>query len=144
MVCEALKINRMTEIFRRVHHDKLDRADIAALAPQVVSIAAAGDSVARRIVGENVDGLVEMVGTVATRLKLEAPELTLTGGLITNAMEVQEMFFEKLRSVLPGCVIARDGFAPVLGAVLLAYERLVQGPPPVDFIQGASIAGLLS
>jgi N-acetylglucosamine kinase-like BadF-type ATPase len=135
MVLEALGINTMAEIYRRVNDDKLDRADIAAFATRVVAIAGDGDGVAKRILSENADGLVEMVETVARRLQLPQPELVLTGGLITQAIEFRKIFLERLEHALPGFKLAQNGFPPVLGAVVLAREQLDPRPVPVEFIQ---------
>src|SRR5215831_3057241 len=49
LVREALSLNDMKEIFRKVHYDGVPRADVAALAPQVVAHAEAGDKVAREV-----------------------------------------------------------------------------------------------
>lgn len=135
LVRARLGLRDLTEIYRKVHHDGVSRAEAAALAPQVVALAAAGDAVAREILAQNAGGLVEMVVTVAARLRLTEPELALTGGLLTNAAEFRRLFLERLAPALPGFRLAASGLAPVLGAVLLAFESAAHAKPPAAFIQ---------
>ena len=49
IVQEFLGTREMAEIFRRVHSDQCDRAEIASLAPQVVETAGNGDRVAQSV-----------------------------------------------------------------------------------------------
>jgi N-acetylglucosamine kinase-like BadF-type ATPase len=131
VVRERLGLTDLREIFRRVHHDGLTRAEVAALAPEVVRLAGAGDAVAARLVEQGAQGLVEMVATVARRLAMTAPELALTGGLIERADGYRRAFLERLERELPGTRLAADGLPPVLGAVLLA-ARLGSGAAPKE------------
>jgi|ERR1044071_6633800 N-acetylglucosamine kinase-like BadF-type ATPase len=135
VVREALGIREIADIFRRVHSEKFDRADVASLAPLVVETAARSDQVARRILTENADALVEMVLTVARELELPKPELALTGGLITGAKEFRRVFLERLEAALPGFRVAEGGFPPALGAVLLACELATGEKAPVKFLE---------
>jgi len=134
IVCEALGLRELKEIYRKVHAGGVSRADIASLAPRVLAQADAGDRVAQDLEREAVEGLVEMVVTVAKRLGLAQPELALTGGLITNAHRFRQSFLDRLSRVLPGFTLASDGLAPVFGAVLLAFETGLGHPPPPSFI----------
>jgi N-acetylglucosamine kinase-like BadF-type ATPase len=131
MVREALGLSNLQEIFRKMHHEGVPRGDVAALAPRVVTHAEAGDRVARAILNTGVEGLVEMVVTVARRLRLSCPELALTGGLITHAASFRELFYERLAQEIPDYTRAGRAFAPVFGAVMLALEH-AQGTPPTD------------
>jgi len=135
LVRKALGLRHFSEIFRKVHHDGFSRAEVAALAPRVVAAAEAGDAVARQLLGESVGAQVEMVVTVANRLGLARPELALTGGLITNASLVRERFLDQLAATLPGFTLARGGFAPVFGAVMLACELATGTPPSAPFLE---------
>lgn len=131
----ALNLRDLKEIYRKVHHVGVPRGAVAALAPSVVKLAEAGDAVAQEILRQGADGLVEMVGTVAGRLRLAAPELALTGGLIDNAASFRKLFLERLALALSEVRLVSDGLAPVFGAVLLAVQADTGAPPSGHFLE---------
>jgi len=131
----ALGLRDLNEIYRKVHHDGVPRADLAALAPKIVALASAGDTVARQILSKGAKDLVEMVATVADRLSLASSELALTGGLITHAREYRRLFLDQLAMILPAIRLAESGLEPVFGAVLLAYKHSHGRTPSLSFIQ---------
>ena len=135
LVGDTLALGDMKEIFSRVHHVRIARAELAAMAPRVVALAEAGDAVAREIIDEEAGGLVEMVITVARKLKIESPDLALTGGLITQALFFRRTFLECLKRQLPDFQLVEGGLAPVFGAVLLAVEHGTGHPPAAEFLQ---------
>jgi N-acetylglucosamine kinase-like BadF-type ATPase len=135
MVVKSLGLSELKEIFRKLHHEGLPRSAIAALAPQVVAHAEAGDEVARGILESGADGLTTMVVTVARKLELERPELALTGGLVTRSAPFRRPFLERLGKSLPGFTLAKDGLPPVLGAVMLACEDATGSPPTAEFLR---------
>lgn len=128
MVCEKLGLSDLKQIYRKLHHEGVSRAEVAALAPQIVALADAGDEVARSILIEGVAGLVEMVGTVSRQLKLNAPEIALTGGLMTNAASFRREFLDRLAVEVKDFTLAGGGVIPVLGAVILALEVATGAP----------------
>ena len=134
VVRAAFALRDMKEIFRKVHHEGVSRAQVASLAREVVAAAEAGDSVARLLVRDNVNGLVEMVITVARKLHLTEPELALTGGLISNADSFRREFLEQLSAKFPRVTLARDGLAPAFGAVLLAFQSACKKAPSTEFL----------
>jgi len=134
-VRDALGLNDLKEIFRKVHYDGVSRAQVAALAPRIVALAEAGDIVAGRILQAQVEGLVEMVVTVAHRLGIKSPELALTGGLLMNAAGFRQIFLNHLTRKFAKFHLAEDGLAPVYGAVLLAFEQSVGVEPSAQFLQ---------
>mgnify|MGYP001555469658 CR=1 FL=1 len=135
MVCEKLGLQDLKQIYRKLHHDGISRAEVAALASQVVARAETGDEVARDIVFEGVEALAEMVKAVARQLKLPSPEVALTGGLLTNAALFWQELLKQLADEVPGFTIAGGGVIPVLGAVILAYENSAQVFPDEIFLQ---------
>jgi glucosamine kinase len=135
LVIEALGLSELKEIFRKLHHEGVARSAVAALAPRVVAHAEAGDEVARGILGAGAEGLVTMAVTVARRLGLDRVELSLTGGLITHSACFRRMFLDRLGVSLSGFTLAEDGLAPVLGAVMLAYEHATGSPPADPFLR---------
>jgi len=135
LVCTALCLGDMKEIFRKIHHEGVPRSVIAALAPRVVAQAEAGDTVAQKILRQNAEGLVEMVVTVARKLAMDEPRLALTGGLVTNAPTFRQMFLDVLVSQLPGVSLAESGLQPVFGAVLLANAQALGSRPSPAFLE---------
>jgi N-acetylglucosamine kinase-like BadF-type ATPase len=141
LVCKELGLRDLREIFRKIHHDGVSRAAVAAIAPGVALLAENGDAVAQQILSDGACGLTEMVVTVAHRLDMDAPALALTGGLITNATEFRKLFLESLTRVLPRFTLAEGGLAPVFGAVLLAFERSTGAAPSETFLQTLQRSG---
>jgi N-acetylglucosamine kinase-like BadF-type ATPase len=135
MVCEQLGLRDLNQIYRKLHHEGVSRAHVAALAPQVVALAEAGDEVARSIIIEGVEGLAEMVGTVARQLKLNAPEIALTGGLITSAASFRRECLDRLAKEVTDFTLASGGVIPVLGAVILALEVATKAPAENQCLQ---------
>jgi N-acetylglucosamine kinase-like BadF-type ATPase len=135
LVCEVLSLQDLKDIFRKLHYTGVSRAEVAALAPRVVALAEQGDVVAREILVKEADGFVEMVVTVARQLQMTSPDLALTGGLITNASLFRRIFLNALASKLPGFQLVEHGMAPVLGAVLLAFEHSTGKVPSKSFRQ---------
>jgi N-acetylglucosamine kinase-like BadF-type ATPase len=135
LVKQALGLSDLKEIFRKLHHEGVSRAEVAALAPRVVSQAESGDRVARQILEEGVAGLVEMVVTVARRLHLSRPELALTGGLIIHAATFRDLFHERLVREIHDYTLAGQPFAPVFGAVMLAMEQATGTAPTDPFLE---------
>jgi N-acetylglucosamine kinase-like BadF-type ATPase len=135
VVLETLALRDLKEIYRKLHHNGTSRAETAAMAPRIVALAGAGDTVAAEILDQGADGLVEMVLTVASRFGLERPELALSGGLITNAASYRQRFLDRLAASLPNFTLVHEGFAPVLGAVMLACQNATGHPPTPYFLE---------
>jgi len=135
LVCKFLNLSDLKELFRKIHYEGVLRSTIAAIAPQVVGQAEAGDTVAKEILQTNALGLVEMVVTVARKLELDAPMLALTGGLIDNAPAFRQLFLGELIRQHPGLRQAENGLKPVFGAVLLACAQITGPNMPSSFIE---------
>jgi N-acetylglucosamine kinase-like BadF-type ATPase len=135
VVLKALALRDLKEIYFKLHHEGIPRAETAALAQPIVALAENGDTVAIQILEQGATGLVEMVLAVAGRLGLERPELALSGGLINNAARYRHRFLARLAERLPGFTLAREGLAPVFGAVMLACQMATGQPPSPPFIE---------
>lgn len=135
IVAQELGLREIQDMYRRVHEQKLERAEIAGFAPAVMAVAFTGDAVARQILEQQADGLVEMVVTVGRHLQLERPQLALTGGLITSAEDFRNLFLQRLARPLPGFRLVRDGLPPVLGSILLAAELGSGTRPSLKFVE---------
>ncbi|MEP7219881.1 MAG: BadF/BadG/BcrA/BcrD ATPase family protein [Bacteroidota bacterium] len=118
----ALGLEHIDDLSRRVGHDGLSRADIAALAPLVLEAAGDGDNAASDILERGADELAIMVHAVATRLGMdEMVRVALIGGLFSNRIYA-EMVAVAIARRLPEAIAAPPMLPPVLGAALLAME----------------------
>ncbi len=125
-VLKALHLEDMQDIMRRLYHEGLSRAEIAAMAPLVLEAARAGDAVAREIIERGVDELALMVETVARKLSFwPGPvQVTITGGLAQAGPVYLNPLHAAIRRRVPAADIVDPILPPVLGAALLALETL--------------------
>ncbi|MFM8270877.1 MAG: N-acetylglucosamine kinase [Gemmata sp.] len=112
------------EFIPAVYRGKWDKAAVAALAPVVLSLAAAGDPTATAIVAREAHDLARTAaGAVdAGGLSPAGIAVALTGGLVVESEAYRERFLSELRAcgVTPGSVGLVDD--PVVGAVVLARK----------------------
>ena len=101
-----------------------DKSRIAALSRLVEQAAARDDRVALEIICANAVQMTRLVGAVAKRLNLEAPEVAMLGGLLENDTMLRAQFLAEMAEQHPQmhCIDPhRDAAA---GAVMLAKEML--------------------
>jgi N-acetylglucosamine kinase-like BadF-type ATPase len=98
----------------------------AAAAPLVFETAAAGDAVAREIVlwagrelGGLAAGVIRQLG-----LEEEAFEVVMAGSTYRGSPELVAAMGETVHEVAPGARLVRLHAAPVVGAVVLAYQQV--------------------
>jgi N-acetylglucosamine kinase-like BadF-type ATPase len=112
----------------RIHDDRLDE-----LSPLVFAAAMAGDRVARRIVSRLADEIVAMATALIRRLRLTARdvEVVLSGGVFrTEDVRFYDRIDLGVRRVAREARLVRLTSPPVLGAALLALDRLHEGTTP--------------
>jgi N-acetylglucosamine kinase-like BadF-type ATPase len=125
-VLQHLGLTLMEQIMHRIYVPGLSRAEVAGLAPVVIEAAQAGDRVALALLNQGTQDLAECVLAVARRLGLaETPcELAVVGGL----GQAGDIFIQPLRwailARLPHCRLVLAELPPVLGACLLALQKL--------------------
>lgn len=119
------------DLVERVYGASAARTDIAALAPEVLRLMAAGDATAQELVRRSVQDLAHQIGIVAVRLRFYgAPHsVVCSGGLFRN-----DQFFRALQEALSGdsaVSCTRPRRPPAEGAALLAWNArsLAVGPP---------------
>lgn len=131
-VLEALEIDDIQKIMRRVDGQGMTRREIAALAPLVTKAAAQGDGVALEILTIGVGQLALLPATVARELnlvqQLGTVPIVVTGGLTKAGPVFEDALEAALHEVLPEAVVLSPKFPPVIGAVLRAIELLDGGP----------------
>ncbi|MGI5157168.1 N-acetylglucosamine kinase [Microbispora sp. CA-102843] len=125
-VRRRLAVASMRAVYERVHHGRLDRAEVAALAVDVAECAGAGDAVAIGIIRAAADELAALVAATAAA----APFLTgdhrivvPAGGVLAAGGPVCEAFGAALGTRLPGYRLALPALPPVGGAYLLAVRQ---------------------
>ena len=119
-LCKALKIDEVT----RVVLQPFSFAELAALFPVVLNVAAGGDAVARRILR---DAAEELAGLALALLKkghwLGAPvPVVCTGGVFRSAPTIRRSFSRFVRLTAPKAKIRLMQREPVEGALELAHE----------------------
>ena len=122
----SLKLSDMQDIMRRLYHYGMSRAEIAALAPLVIEVAAAGDAIAYEIITRGVNELALMVKTVAEKLEFLPDKVlvSVTGGVAHSEPIYKEPLYAAIRQSVPTAQIVEPKLSPVLGAALLALESL--------------------
>lgn len=125
-VMAALELTEIRQIVRKVYQTGMSKSEVGQLAPVVISAWERGDAVAADLVDEGVRELVWIVQTAGKRLGLleRIVRVTAAGGLIENSATYRQRVFGGLKDALPtGSHVGLARLAPVLGAVLLAYDQ---------------------
>ena len=118
------------ELARALNDGGLERERLAELAPLVFA-AADEDAVAGAIVDRLADEVVSMVRALVTSLDLARDELdvVLGGGLLqAGSTRVLDRIVDGVREVGPGFAVRVAGHPPVVGAALMALDRIAAGP----------------
>jgi N-acetylglucosamine kinase-like BadF-type ATPase len=106
----------------RFYNHHVSRDEVAAAARDVLAAADAGDPLASAVVKDGIAALVDMVGNVAARLSMSAPDVRMVGGMFRHVP--YRMAFERhLRMALPEARAALPLLGPAEGAVMLALRR---------------------
>ncbi|MDR3229746.1 MAG: hypothetical protein LBT53_10170 [Puniceicoccales bacterium] len=136
LIFGALKLTEYGQISQRLHQDSLEnpgqamtKTEIASLAKYVTQACADGDAVARKVVEDALDSVIETVVAVAKKLEFASAGLRvgITGGVILNEPGAT-IFQERLQLALPGATTLVPEIPPVAGAALRA---LALGGVPV-------------
>jgi N-acetylglucosamine kinase-like BadF-type ATPase len=98
------------------------KAQVAALAPSVLSCASRGDEAALAIRGNAVRSLVEMTAAAASRSGADPVAVALTGGLIGVNGPLRNFVSEAIRERLPGANITDRPVDAALGAARIAQS----------------------
>jgi phenylacetic acid degradation operon negative regulatory protein len=99
-------------------------AGLAALAPVVERLAAAGDEQAAAILERHARALVASVAGVARSLCLGAPPVAVQGGALTHLRTFRQLFEGGLAQRLPQASLVTAAGDAASGALALAQERL--------------------
>jgi N-acetylglucosamine kinase-like BadF-type ATPase len=129
-VPEYFGLTTPVELARALIDGRVDRERLAELTPLVFA-AADEDAVAGAIVDRLADEVVAMVRAIATNLNLTGDDLDLVlGGGLLQAGNVRlfSRIVDSVREVGPRFVVRAADHPPVVGAALMALDRVAAGP----------------
>jgi glucosamine kinase len=102
-------------------------ADLATLAPVVMSVAQTGDLRANSLVTLAAEELVLHARALARQLfgdERAAVPLALSGGLLTRGTLLRKRLLQRVKAAVPGAQVHEEDVVPVRGAVRSALRRL--------------------
>ncbi|MDR1497806.1 MAG: hypothetical protein LBS59_05265 [Puniceicoccales bacterium] len=152
IIFTALRLSEYGEISQRIHQDSLEnpgqpmtKAEIAALAKYVTQACSEGDAVARQVVVDALDSVIETVVAVAHKLGFspEGLQVGITGGVILNEPGAS-IFKERLQKALPGAKTLVPRIPPVAGAAIraLALGGVAVTPAVIERLRSSLPEGL--
>jgi glucosamine kinase len=104
----------------RLSRGDIDRASLAALAPEVIALAGT-DALAKSIVDRAAAELAQLVAVTASRLFAPGPsEVILTGGLARSGPPFTPQLVSCIETTAHGVKVVEPELPPVLGAVIEA------------------------
>ncbi len=123
---------RLTEIPVLYYGEKLQRSEIAALAPAVTAAAASGDAVALSVVVKAAQGLAAVAAAVIAQLTWPegAVPLAPVGGVFKAGRVILDPMKAALAARAPTAILVPPRFAPAVGALLLALRAAEVPPTP--------------
>ena len=133
-------MRRPRQVMEAIYFGRLDEYRVTELAPIVFRAAAEGDPVAGSIVDRQADEVVLMAGTAIRKLRMTEldVDVVLGGGIFRNEYEA---FFDRiregLREVAPRARVHVLTTPPVVGAALLALDRLGGGADATRRVRAA-------
>ncbi len=122
-VLARLGVANLREIVTHLHNGTLARHELARLAKDVMTCAAAGDTAAQELLTRGADELAAMVRAVAQKLfAAEKPEVVFAGSTAT-APTFTPLIAAALARGVPAARVVPAELPPVAGAALLALEH---------------------
>ncbi len=123
---KTLGISNTEELINWLYAPQRKIAEVALLAPQVLSAAEEGDLIATDILLQAAESLARAAKAVARRLRLQKKPfpLVLSGGLLQNNDFYRRLVSQSIRTQLPTAHPHPARKNAAMGAALLARERL--------------------
>ena len=117
----ALSLEHVDDLITYMHH-RVNKAEVARLAPVVTSYAEKGDPLARQILIEAAGELSNLVESIhSTQLKRQ--ELVYAGGVLEHDTIVRETFLRRLSERLPSVTVTQARGTALDGACILARTK---------------------
>ena len=123
-------LERAIDVTMAMYHDRIEERRIGELAPDVVAAATSGDPVAMHIMETLADEVAAWAGAAIRRGGMAdlAVPVVLAGGVARGADPLlTALVAERVRTVAPAAVVSALHAPPVLGAALLALDRVAPG-----------------
>lgn len=97
--------------------------DIASAARFVIDAASEGDEIARGILDEECNNLIDHISTMKTKIGEPTLLLSFIGGTIANDTFYSSMLKEKITQLLPDVSVLPQENNPTMGALIMAKQR---------------------
>ncbi len=122
---DHLALSSPAALVRRVYTDRMNRDEIAAIAPFVAAHAAAGDTASVRILWNAGGALADLACAGVERIIQSGigANVALLGGLFAHIPMLTDAFQRHLRACLPDTMIVAPRFDAVGGAAILALRE---------------------
>lgn len=133
LVLRTLGVSSVEEMVIGLYHKTIEEARLLELVPQVFEAAYVGDHVAQGLLIELGREVGLTAGAIIRRLGLENTdvEVVLSGGVFRGKGPLLlDTVTQVVHRFAPRAQILRPRFVPVVGAVLLALEEVVNPLPP--------------
>lgn len=125
------QLSEPNELLARLYDPAMGVEHIAALAPEVIRVAHAGDATAARLLDEGADALGELVEGACRELDFpDGAEVVLLGGCATSGPPYQPLVESAIRRRLPRARIRKPRHGPLEGAALNALRLAGVEPLP--------------
>jgi N-acetylglucosamine kinase-like BadF-type ATPase len=122
LALQKLQMPSLRALARAFYTGSVDRAAIAALAPEVLRAAETGDSSAETIVRDGANALAIAAMYAMRRSGLpDSAKVAIVGGISRNDTIV-DAFAQRLRTLLPQAQPVKPRYGSVEGALLLAFR----------------------
>lgn len=123
-VLRYFKVSDVEEIIDLIVIGRVSVREIASLTPIVVKLAEEGDEVAKEIIMNAINELVDMVVLAVKRLRLKKPKIGVSGSLLLKNAYFYRAFESEIKKRLPNSLIIRPTYPPLIGALVYAYKLL--------------------
>jgi N-acetylglucosamine kinase-like BadF-type ATPase len=122
----ALEIRDFRDTVARVYVEGMEPRQIALLSRVAYEVAESGDETARDIFMEAGEELAESVAAAINRLNVIPAEMLVSyqGSVLEACSLVREKFGAVLKQAFPEITIIPPQFEPVIGALLVGFEKL--------------------
>ena len=122
-VLKLLSCNSIEQLLCKLRTGEINNSHVAALAPLVLELSQAGDSVAADILSHAVRELVTTVSVTYAKVKLRTAPLVLMGGLLDKSECFREQLSAAIQIEQPEIQLQKRMMSPIAGAVVVACNQ---------------------
>ncbi|RKQ32524.1 N-acetylglucosamine kinase [Oceanobacillus halophilus] len=122
IIKDYFRIKEVPELISVIHGDPNPRLKIASAAPLVLNAAERSDPVAKNIIHEAMENLINLVDSTKQRMQSRDKwPIVIHGGLFSNSF-FREQFMSKLKSSMGDVTLIQPNLPPVIGAYIMALR----------------------